>query len=210
MIQRICCKNVNCYIVSNGKDAILVDTGRKKCRERILNACRPYNVRLLVLTHGHVDHVQNAAFLSEAFGCPVAMSEADVPLLSDNMLQPLKAQGIFGKLLLAASVRSFQKDEIPLFTPDIFLRDGDSLEAYGILAKVISLPGHTKGSVGIDIMGKDLIVGDALMNMVYPAASMLYHDEAAMRQSTDKISRLGERRIYFGHGKPLLMNSGHE
>ena len=51
-------------------------------------------------------------------------------------------------------------------------------------------------------MKKDLIVGDALMNLFYPTISMLYHDKAAMQQSADKISRLGERRILFGHGKP--------
>ena len=89
-----------------------------------------------------------------------------------------------------------------MFTPDVCLKDGDSLEDYGIQAKVIGLPGHTQGSIGIDIMEKDLIVGDALMNMLYPTVSMLYNDKNAMLQSVDKISRLGERQIYFGHGRP--------
>ena len=74
MVQRICCGNVNCYIISNGKDAILADTGGEKYRQKIIKACKPYDVRLLVLTHGHVDHIQNAAFLSSALGCPIAMS----------------------------------------------------------------------------------------------------------------------------------------
>lgn len=73
---------------------------------------------------------------------------------------------------------------------------------YGIPARIISLPGHTQGSIGIDIMEKELIVGDALMNMFYPTASMLYNDRDMMLQSADKISGLGERQIYFGHGKP--------
>ena len=52
-------------------------------------------------------------------------------------------------------------------------------------------------------MGKELIVGDALMNMFYPTVSMLYHNKDVMLQSVDKISSLGERQIYFGHGKPM-------
>lgn len=202
MIQRICCGNVNCYLISNGKTGILVDTGRKKYRQKILDALKPYDVRLLVLTHGHVDHIQNAAFLSDALGCPVAMHEADIPLIGDNMLQPLKAQGILGKIVLSESIKSFRKAQIPFFTPDISLKEGDSLEAYGIPARIISLPGHTQGSIGIDIMEKELIVGDALMNMFYPTASMLYNDRDMMLQSADKISSLGKRQIYFGHGKP--------
>lgn len=202
MVKRICCGNGNCYIVSYGKSAILVDTGRKKYRQKILDACKPYRIQLLVLTHGHMDHVQNAAFLSKKLGCPVAMNKADIPLLGDNMRQPLSAHTVLGKIVLAVSIKSFHKDKIPMFTPSVFLDDGCTLEAYGIPAKVICLPGHTKGSIGIDVMEKDLLVGDALMNMFYPTVSMLYNDRKTMLQSAEKISRMGERQIYFGHGKP--------
>ena len=98
MVHRIHCGNGNCYLISNGTDAVLVDTGREKYWQKVLNACRPYRVRLLVLTHGHVDHVQNAAFLSSALECPVAMHRADLPLLSDQMAQSLSAHGILGKI----------------------------------------------------------------------------------------------------------------
>lgn len=70
-IERIKCGNGNCYIISNGKNAILVDTCREKYREKILNACKSYHIRLLVLTHGHLDHVQNAAFLANKLQVPM-------------------------------------------------------------------------------------------------------------------------------------------
>lgn len=47
------------------KNAVLIDTCREKYREMILNACKDYHVQLLILTHGHIDHVQNAAYLSD-------------------------------------------------------------------------------------------------------------------------------------------------
>ena len=85
----------------------------------------------------------------------------------------------------------------------MLLREGDSLSSYGIDAQVLALPGHTDGSIGLDVEHRHLLVGDALMNMFYPTVSMLYHDRDAMLESAGKISSMGSRTIYFGHGKPV-------
>lgn len=202
-IKRIRCGNVNCFLLLNGTHTILVDTARTAHRQTILDACRPYTVRLIVLTHGHVDHVQNTAFLSRTFSCPIAMSAADTALLQDNNIQTLSSRGILGKVVLSASLKSFQKDHIEPFTPEILLQEGDTLQDYGSRAKVISLPGHTKGSIGLDAGEAGVLVGDALMNMFFPTVSMLYHDREAMLQSAARLSALGPRLIHFGHGKSV-------
>ena len=204
-ILRIACGNGNCYLVSNGRDAILVDTCREKYRQNVLEACQPFQLRLLMLTHGHLDHMENAAFLSRSLNIPIAMHQADLDLLKDNLNQSLSAHSILGKIVLAASIKTFQMVEhIPEITPTVFLEDGDSLDSYGIPdVKIMGLPGHTNGSIGLDVAGQDLIVGDALMNMFYPTVSMLYHDKEAMQQSVKRIDKLGPRLIHFGHGKPV-------
>lgn len=201
-IRRIKCGNGNCYILEENENAVLVDMARTKYREKILSACRKTNIRLIVLTHAHLDHCQNAAFISEKLNVPIAICRADEELIKDNMLQPLHAKTLAGKAVLFFSVKSFYRDEIQPFAPEVYLQDGDSLEEFGISAKIVGLPGHTKGSIGIDF-GKDgIIVGDALMNMFYPTVSMLYHDCEQMLESAKKISGMGERTVYFGHGKP--------
>lgn len=202
-IKRIKCGNGNCYIVSNAENAVLVDTCREKYREKILNACKPYNIRLLILTHGHLDHVQNAAYLAKELDVPIAMSMADVELIDNNIAQSLDAESFMGKIVLAVSIKSLSTEKFTRFTPDVFLEEGDNLRAYGINAEILALPGHTDGSVAVDVDGKHLIVGDALMNMFYPTVSMLYHDKEVMLKSAERIGNLGERVIYFGHGKPL-------
>ena len=199
-IKRMEAGNVNCYLLVGGKDAVLVDTGREKYQDKVLGACLDYNVRLIILTHGHVDHVQNAAYLAQWLQAPIAMHEADLDLLPDNCMQPLTAETPVGKAVL--SVKSFREDVIPEFHPSVFLKEGDTLEKWGIPAKVIELPGHTRGSIGLDIAGKHLLVGDALMNMLYPTASLLYNDRVEMLASARKIAGMGERTIWFGHGKP--------
>lgn len=201
-IERIQAGNGNCYLIISGRNAVLVDTGRKKYREKILKACRDYHVTLLALTHGHVDHVQNAAFLAERLNVPIAMHRADLELLKNNAAQPLKTMALTGKILLAASRRSFRTDLIPAFTPTVFLEDGDRLDRWGVPALVVGLPGHTKGSIGFDF-GRGIVVGDALMNRNWPTVSLLYHDREEMLRSAGIIGGLYHRTVYFGHGDPV-------
>ena len=202
-VQRIKCGLVNCYIVSDGDSAILIDTGKKDYLDTVVEACKPYKIKLIVLTHAHCDHAENAADLSEILVAPIAMHKDDVNLIESNNNQSLAARAFLGKIILSASLKEFSRSKMKAFTPSVFLKDGDDLVEYGISAKVIGLPGHTKGSIGVDVDGKELIVGDALMNMFYPTVAMLYNDEKAMKDSAKKITGLGERIIYFGHGKPV-------
>lgn len=200
-IHRIAGGNVNCYIVADNDKAILIDTGRKKYRDKILKKCREFHVGLIVLTHGHMDHCQNAAYLANALHIPIAMNKKDLNLIPDNRKQALFAKTFLGKIVLSVSLSSFEKDSLEVFEPKIYLENDDDLSEYGIAAKVTELPGHTKGSIGIKV-DDNLFVGDALMNMFYPTVSMLYADEQEMLSSAEYISELGDKTIYFGHGKP--------
>lgn len=200
-IHRIASGNVNCYIVADNDKAILIDTGRKKYCEKILERCKKFHVSLIVFTHGHMDHCQNAAYLAEALHIPIAINKNDMDLIPDNRKQSLLAKTLLGKIVLSVSLSSFEMDSLEVFDPIIYLKNGDDLSEYGIAAKVVELPGHTKGSIGVEIED-NLFVGDALMNMFYPTASMLYVDEQEMLLSAKYISELGEKTIYFGHGKP--------
>ncbi|MDE6608257.1 MAG: MBL fold metallo-hydrolase [Lachnospiraceae bacterium] len=201
-IHRVVSGNVNCYIVAENGSAILIDTGRRKYREKILKKCREFPITLIVLTHGHMDHCQNAAYLADALHVPIAMCEKDKDLIPDNRKQPLSAKTFLGRIVLSVSLKSFEKDSLDVFESTVNLKDGDSLSEYGIDAEVIELPGHTNGSIGLKIEDK-LFVGDALMNMFYPTVSMLYTDERLMKKSAGKIGDMGKMEIYFGHGKSV-------
>lgn len=202
-LHRIKCGNGNCYVIENGKSGVLVDTGKKEYLSQVLDACKRFHVRLLILTHAHFDHAENAAAIAGTLDVPIAMSESDCGLIADNASQSLSADTLPGKIVLSASLRDFARRRIPPFTPNWYLRDGDTLVEYGIDARIVSLPGHTDGSVGIDLEETHFLTGDALMNLFYPTLSMLYHDKAAMLDSAGKISGMGPRTIHFGHGSPV-------
>lgn len=199
-VRRIRCGTGNCFAVSCGSSAVLVDTGTAPFHDKLLTVCRSLPVRLIVLTHGHLDHVQNAASLSQALGVPIAMHEADLPLIADNLSQPLSSRGAWGKVLRSISVSAMKQDTIPPFSPSVLLREGDSLEEYGIPARVLELPGHTLGSIGLDVAESHLLVGDALMHWLTPACPAIYYNRAQMLQSAGRLSALGERQVHFGHG----------
>ncbi len=201
-VTKIPCGNANCFCLEENGSAILIDTSRVAYRQRIYDACKDKNMRLIVLTHGHVDHIQNAAALGEMLNAPIAMHAADAELIANNLAQPMSAHTLLGKLVLALTMKNFE-DAIEPFVPSVLLKDGDTLEEYGISAKVLGLPGHTKGSIGVLAGGKDFFVGDALFHLLYPTKSMLYGDKAEMERSAGKISTYSSAVIHFGHGKSV-------
>ena len=202
-VKRIKCGTGNCYILAEGRNAVLVDTSRKEYLEKVRLECSDYDLKLIFITHPHIDHAENAATLSKQFECPVAMSGKDIEVLYNFNAQPLKADTLQGKVLYRASVKTLMGSKVPDFDNKVFVEEGDSLEKYGINAKVLAFPGHTYGSLGLDVEEHDLIVGDALMNFVTPSVSLIWHDKEEMLKSVDRIKRIGYRTIWFGHGNPV-------
>ena len=191
----------NCYLISDGKSAILFDTSSGASVTKVIEECSKYEMKLLVLSHPHFDHAENAAVISERFNIPVAYHEADDEIFDDYDAQPLKSYGIVGKAVLMLSLKVLRNSTVLLPENHFFIKEGDSLSQYGIDADIIELPGHTNGSVGVDVEGKSLIAGDALDNWIFPATGHLYYDIDSLKKSADRISSIGERTVYYGHGK---------
>ena len=93
------------------------------------------------------------------------MHEDDFELSKNNMLRPIFANGILGKMVLYLSLRLIKKEKAEPFHPARFVKHLDDLHDLGINAKIIGLPGHTKGSIGVLVDDSELIVGDALVNI---------------------------------------------
>ena len=198
----------NCYLVTDGRQAILVDTASKQNLDQVIAECDQYDMKLIVLTHVHFDHAENAAELSRRYGIPVAAHKKDEELFESFDRQPLKSSGLVGRVVLGASLKVLRNTRVERPDNLIWVREGDDLSGYGIPAKVIELPGHTLGSIGIDVEEKHLLVGDALDNWILPGTGHLFYDRNAVKASAEKIRELGERTIYYGHGKPTVQKTG--
>jgi len=200
-IYRIRCGTGNCFLIQENDNVVLVDTATTRYRDKVLKICKHKNIKLILLTHGHTDNVQNAAYLSKKLNAPIAMHRDDFNSLAKNQMEPMLAHGIFGKLLLRYSKKKNNREMIKPFYPATFIRSGDSLYGFGISAIIVGLPGHTKGSIGVLVEDSDFIVGDALMNFAYPTKALIYGDRQTMDESAFDIRESGARVIHYGHGK---------
>ncbi len=203
-IKQIKLNLVNVYLLIDGENSILIDAGNSNERNQILEAIAGHKPQLLILTHGHLDHIGSALRVVEYLHIPTAMASEDIELITNPSSRQLYGHTTLGKML-AKSARSNSKNiKNDVFVPDIILHDGDSLEQYGIQAKIVALPGHTKGSIGI-VFADNLIAGDAFFNVLKPTVARIYEDRQAMEDSVQKIKDLGIKMIYPGHGKPFKL-----
>lgn len=201
-VKRIQGGTDNCYLVTDGKQAVLVDTASGKSQNSVIAECDKYEMKLIILTHVHFDHAENAAALAKKYNVPVALHKKDVELFDSFDHQPLKPVGLVGRVVLGLSKKPLRKTTVAKPENMIFVNDGDDLSSYGIPARIIETPGHTLGSISVDVEGKHLLVGDALDNWIRPGVAHLYYDKEATKKSAEILRTLGERTVYYGHGKP--------
>ncbi len=201
-INMITCGVENCFVIRGEKGDIMIDACTPEYRDEMELWLENYNIKLIALTHGHNDHIGNAAYFAKLFNADIAMSRSDVKLSRDNAIHKLYTVGLKGKVMLAASQKIF-KEHADKFDVDIFLEDGmDIGSALGADCTAVKLDGHTKGSYGF-LSGGDLYVGDAAMNFLYPDFPSLCESPKAARASLEKIKDMLPDRIFFGHGKHL-------
>lgn len=200
--------SVNCYLVKNGGSFFLIDTATSGQRSAVAAAldragCRAGDLKLIVLTHGDFDHCGSAAYLRREFGGLIAMHADDAgmvergDMLWNRKTPPLPVKALMGLL--------FRLDEADHFTPNFYIKEGDDFSPYGFDARVIELPGHSKGNIGLLTADGDLFCGDLLGNTGKPAVWSLVDDPAAMRASVEKLDRFDIQTVYPGHGQPFTM-----
>ncbi len=176
----------NCYAVvcpETGETAI-IDPGAGA--EEILRLLPGGSqVKMLLLTHGHFDHVGGLCEMARLTGAPVGIHPADAPLLE----QAPELARLFGLGVQAPP------------PPDFFLEDGGEIELGRLRLQVVHTPGHTPGSVTL-VMPGCAIVGDCLFAGSIGRTDLPGSDyRMLMRSIVDRILALpDETRVLPGHG----------
>ncbi len=220
--------STNCYLVKTDTGYILIDTGfpsrRAELEQGLTDAgCQPGNLNLIVITHSDPDHVGNCAYLHDKYSVPghpvkIAMHRCEAPVVENGdetqnrRRRPFLDRLIGGIILkVLGAIINFGKFE--RFQPDFYLDEGDGLSAYGLDAKILVLPGHSRGSIGILTTVDDsatgpapvLFCGDLLWNMRKPGPHSIVDDATELNASIERVKSLGIQNVYPGHGASFSM-----
>ncbi len=193
------------YVVREADRVTLVDTGLKGSGDRVLRVVESAGaslteVRQIVITHHHSDHVGSLADLSERTRATVMVHALDAPVVRGERPPPGPASGGFLKPLL----RRINRPPAPARV-DRELADGDEIDCLDGM-QVIHTPGHTPGSVSFYCARRRLLFcGDAAANTfgLRPPIGWFTEDAARARESIRRLAALDFDVALFGHGPPL-------
>jgi hydroxyacylglutathione hydrolase len=193
--------SVNCYLIKTDSGCMLIDTGCTNGRARLERELGGDNLKLIVLTHGDFDHSGNAAYLRQKFGAKIAMHRGDSAVVERGDIFGGRKKGNFLFRLLAPWLFGFGRSK--RFKPDLYLEDGDDLAEYGFEARVVYIPGHSRGSIGILTADGEFFGGDLLIRKKTPRRNRIIDSPAEAEASIAKLKGLGIKTVYPGHGRPF-------
>lgn len=199
----------NVYIITEPDGLTIVDAGLPGAPKRILAAVTalgrsPRDVRHILLTHQHVDHVGGLAALSAATGAETWASVGDTPAI-EGRARYETPRGALGLVIRVVFLPRLKPGSITHLT-----REGETLpvlSAEGGL-RVVETPGHTLGHIGFYLPSRRLLfAGDAVRSSggrlpLSPTA--LNTDTALALESVRKLAAMEIEACLPGHGAPVL------
>jgi glyoxylase-like metal-dependent hydrolase (beta-lactamase superfamily II) len=199
---------VNCFLLRTEVGWILIDTACSNKRAELLcqmesAGCEPGKLKLILLTHGDFDHCGNARYLKARFASKIAMHRDDRGMVERGDMYWNRGKSNLLVRALAPALFRFRTSD--RFSPDLYVEDGYDLAEYGARLKVVHLPGHSRGSIGILAEEGVLFCGDLLINEDKPVLNHRIADPVAARESVERLKRLNVKSILPSHGKQFRM-----
>ncbi len=212
-IHRIPVGLVNCYLVRH-QGTMLVDCalpGRSDALCRAIHALsiKPEEVNLIILTHGHFDHIGSACEMAQRTGARVAIHADDAKWLKSGRTAPASGLGLWGRLLCLVLPRLESRLRFDPLTPDIVVGNEDlALDSYGVPGKLVHTPGHTPGSMSLVLSDGSAFVGDIAMSGLpaltrWPGLPIFADDPKGLALSWRRLLSMGASTVYPGHGRPF-------
>lgn len=190
---------------------MLIDTGYPLHESVILrrmeaHGVSPQDIRLILLTHAHIDHIGSAKAMRRITGAPVAIHSADAAAVATGRLPRLIPRTWLG-VLTAPFANSQLLPAAFLLKPDITFDSGMDLREYGVDAQVFHTPGHTQGSASVSLSNGDVMVADCIMVnfpfLTQPSYPLYAGSMEQVRDSVQRFMARNPRRVFVSHGGPV-------
>ena len=157
----------------------------------------PSQIKFILGTHGHYDHVGAAHLWKEEFGCRLFLHALD------------REQVEAGNSVKTSAALLYGTQSVPCLV-DGLIAEGDAWEGEGFTVEALYTPGHTMGSVSFEVTAGDyrlLIAGDAVWGGF---SEKIGSSEEAWRETLDKITSRHYDFYTFGHVNPQLIADADE
>jgi glyoxylase-like metal-dependent hydrolase (beta-lactamase superfamily II) len=206
---------VNVFLLEGSDGLVLFDAGMPNSADQILNDIRalgkdPKDIRHIVLTHAHPDHIGSLAALQKATGAKTYAHPLDAliarkggdfdPTKTGGTARPFAPAPTFlTRILFRLFIKPYPGIEAS--TVDTEINDGERLPfAHNML--VIFAPGHSAGELAFlwEAHGGVLIAGDTCANLPFLGWSIGYEDFEEGKRSLKKLCQYNFEVAVFGHG----------
>lgn len=181
----------NAYILydESSKDAAVIDPGGSVREIENFLDKKSLELKYILLTHGHVDHISGVDELLKKHDVPTVISSNEKKLLQDSTLNLTSRYG-----LNSPKINNLQE-----------VKDGDAITLGNEILKFIETPGHTRGSMCIFTDNK-LFSGDTLFQGSIGRTDLPTGSFDMMNTSLKKLSKLDDTiEVYPGHGEPTTI-----
>jgi glyoxylase-like metal-dependent hydrolase (beta-lactamase superfamily II) len=213
---------VNWYLVRDGNDVTLIDSGYPGEIERVTESVRvigsrPEDVRAVLLTHAHVDHMGAAQHFADTYGTPVLTDAIEARHARREFVEQAGPMDVAKNLIrpgmvpwLAKVVRVGAAKNVRVASAEAYSSDG----ALDLPGRPVPVPtrGHTSGhtcyllpSVGAVCTGDELLTGHAVSRSTGPQLPPAFFQERDTRDAVLPLAELDADLILPGHGEPLRM-----
>lgn len=195
----------NLYVIKGKNGDILIDTGFIGMKKPIKKWLDNFNIKLVILTHAHIDHTWNTSYIKKLYNCDIAMSRQDIENIDNKHIHSTPSKKCYRAWtkLMNFGMKKFTPSS---FNVDIPLRDNQIIRRYGIKLKIVYLPGHTNGSIGI-LYKNYLFAGDALVNRKkYPEIAYQNQNNEEAKKTYQKILEISPEVIFIGHDKAITID----
>jgi glyoxylase-like metal-dependent hydrolase (beta-lactamase superfamily II) len=202
----------NTFLIEGDNGLTLIDAGFVGKESAVFRAIRrlgrsPDELKHLVFTHAHPDHIGSAAAIVRATGARTYMHTLDIPIAeSGGPFRPMTpAPGLLGRVLCNLF---FDPDKLldPV-TIDEPLTPGETLPIAGGF-EVIHVPGHCAGQVALLWSpGRMLFAADLCTNIMGLSDPVGFENLEEGRMSQRKLASLSFDAVGFGHGKPIARDA---
>lgn len=216
-VYRVPARAANTYLVEAGNGLVLVDTGMPGSEKAILKAVaslgrQPSDVKLILLTHRHWDHIGSAAALKKETSGKLVSHAFEKPYVAGTLvvITP-RAWSLYGRIarrVLAVGSSAAKLFRLVKYHPVLVDEASDEegvLDGVGLDGSIVWTPGHTKGSVSLFLnKSRVAIIGDLLMTKRGKLREPLFMENTTQTMSSvQRILDLHPVILCPGHGKPM-------